>query len=78
MRFLIFFLQVLQAVVVLVHVLHCDVASLLNLVVAVYFHILQDTIDIDNEGRTSVNLQFLNFFLQFLNYATITVRQVAK
>lgn len=55
-----------------------DAATLLDFVVAVDLDVLQNAVDIDNQRRTRMNLQLLDFLLQFLNKLMSTVKQVAK
>ena len=64
--------------VVLVGMLDGDAATLLDFVVAVDLDVLQNAVDIDNQRRTRMNLQLLDFLLQFLNKLMSTVKQVAK
>lgn len=42
-----------------------DAATLLDFVVAVDLDVLQNAVDIDNQRRTRMNLQLLDFLLQF-------------
>lgn len=51
--------------VVLVGMLDGDAATLLDFVVAVDLDVLQNAVDIDNQRRTRMNLQLLDFLLQF-------------
>lgn len=71
-------LEVSDGVVVAVEMLDHDVALLVDFVVAVQLHILQNAVAFDHQGRSSHDLQLLHFRVQFLGKDSSTVRQVAK
>ena len=56
----------------------CDVTTFLDFVVPINFNIFEDTVNIDDQGRTRVHFNIFDLGLQFLTKHKLTVRQVAK